>query len=68
VKELQDLPRGKVTELPTKVRRSYPFDVRGNGECLIDRWGQRHCNHDHPEADPQLQDVYEYVPGWTAQS
>lgn len=35
--------------------------------CFRDRWGRWHCEHDH-EPDLPLQDCYELVDGWTAQS
>ena len=39
-------------------------------ECLVDRYGGSHCQHDHeaPAAPPlDFQDVIAEIPGWTAQ-
>ena len=46
--------------------RPFQLDDGVEGECLVID-GQRHCNHDHGSAPVELQDVYEQVPGWTAQ-
>ena len=35
--------------------------------CFKDRWGEWQCGHDH-EPDLALQDVYQFVEGWTVQS
>jgi hypothetical protein len=35
--------------------------------CFRDRWGDWQCGHDHDDS-VMLQDVYQYVPGWTAQA
>ena len=36
--------------------------------CFKDRWGEWlcECEHDH-EADMPLQDVYQWIEGWTVQ-
>jgi hypothetical protein len=38
------------------------------GECYVDPWGRPYCDHDHTAAEPPLEDIYEKVQGWTAQS
>lgn len=35
--------------------------------CFKDRWGTWLCGHDHDDLI-NLQDAYQYVEGWTAQS
>jgi hypothetical protein len=58
--------RGVVTSqnIPRSGRRFLLAD--SPPPCFKDRWGEWLCGHDHEPSLP-LQDVYEYVPGWTAQ-
>jgi len=34
--------------------------------CYQDHWGTWVCGHDHSQ-EVELQDAYEFAPGWTAQ-
>jgi hypothetical protein len=55
------------TRFPDQVSRSHPLDV-DDQDCLIDWQGNWRCSHAHLIVEPELQDQYEQVPGWTAQS
>jgi hypothetical protein len=47
--------------------RSFLVDDTSGPPCFRDRWGEWTCGHDHEPSVP-LEEVYQYVEGWTAQS
>jgi hypothetical protein len=54
---------------PHRTLHSLRQEVLGfGGECYVDPWGRPYCDHDHTAAEPPLEDIYEKVQGWTAQS
>jgi hypothetical protein len=47
--------------------RSFLVEDASGPPCFRDRWGEWICGHPHDASVP-LEDAYQYLEGWTAQS